>query len=233
MKKKILLVEDEQAIRSMIRFALEVDLFDVTESSTAEQAWRMLNELQKENHLPDLILLDWMLPGASGLEFALKLNKNSHTKNIPIIMLTARGDETDKVKALNAGADDYVVKPFSPKELIARIKAVLRRSEKEPPSEILSVGTIKLNLLSKQVFVNAIEVSMGPTEFNLLKFFMENKDRVFSRSQLLDLVWGQQVIIEERTVDVHIRRLRKVLQPMNADKHIITVRSSGYRMSAK
>lgn len=231
MATRILIVEDEKSIRSMIRFALEAEQFQIEESGTAEQAWGLLRELETKDSLPNLILLDWMLPGASGMEFAVKLKRHSISEAIPIIMLTARGEEIDKVKALDAGADDYVVKPFSPKELIARINAVLRRSGVYHQANTLSVGAIKMNLESNQVYVKSSEVHMGPTEYKLLKFFMENKDRVYSRSQLLDFVWGRNIIIEERTVDVHIRRLRKVLKDFNAESQIRTIRGSGYRMS--
>lgn len=232
MRKKLLLVEDEPAIRQMLIFALEADGYETAEASTAEQAWGYINQSIKEgvDEPPDLILLDWMLPGASGLDFAKRLKRHKETATIPVIMLTARGEEDDKVRGLESGADDYIVKPFSPRELMARVKAVLRRQGVEIRSDELQVGRIKMDLQSHRVFVESTEINLGPTEFKLLQFFMENKNRVFSRAQLLDSVWGHQVILEERTVDVHIRRLRKSLQEANAEKQIQTVRGSGYRL---
>jgi two-component system phosphate regulon response regulator PhoB len=232
MSIRLLLVEDEEPIRKMLCFGLESEGFEILEASTSEQAWITLNRLHNENQeMPDLILLDWMLPGASGLEFAQKLKKKEFSNNIPIIMLTARGEEDDRVKGLDAGADDYIVKPFSPRELIARIKAVLRRQGKTS-DEVLQVGRIKLDKKIHQVIVDGTALHMGPTEYKILQFFLENKDRVFSRSQLLDSVWGQQTVIEERTVDVHIRRLRKVLSEVGAENQVHTVRGAGYRLSS-
>ncbi len=232
MKTTILLIEDEAAIRQMLIFALEAEGFHVREASTAEKAWSLLVQCEKEQlDYPELILLDWMLPGASGLDFSKRLKRHTATAKIPVIMLTARGEEDDRVRGLESGADDYVVKPFSPRELIARIKAVLRRRSGESVEEILQIGIIKMDLLNHQVLVKGEEVKLGPTEYKLLKFFLQNKNRVFTRTQLLDSVWGHQVVLEERTVDVHIRRLRKALAKVDAESQIQTVRGAGYRLS--
>ncbi len=232
MKTTILLIEDEAAIRQMLIFALEAEGFHVSEASTAEKAWSLLVQCEKEQlDYPELILLDWMLPGASGLDFSKRLKRHTATAKIPVIMLTARGEEDDRVRGLESGADDYVVKPFSPRELIARIKAVLRRRSGESVEEILQIGIIKMDLLNHQVLVKGEEVKLGPTEYKLLKFFLQNKNRVFTRTQLLDSVWGHQVVLEERTVDVHIRRLRKALAKVDAESQIQTVRGAGYRLS--
>jgi two-component system phosphate regulon response regulator PhoB len=178
-------------------------------------------------------LLDWMLPGMSGIDFAKKLRSNTLTKTIPIIMLTARSDELDKVKGLEVGADDYITKPFSPRELNARIKAVLRRKAPELTEDILKINGLELNPVSHRVTGNNKALEMGPTEFRLLHFFMSNPERVYSRSQLLDKVWGSQIFIEDRTVDVHIRRLRNILTQSQHENLIQTVRGSGYRLSTK
>ncbi len=232
MKIKLMIVEDEQAIRQMLKFSLEVEGFEIIEAATAEQAWRMLSKHgETDFDLPDLILLDWMLPGASGLDFSSRLKRHQETASIPVIMLTARGEEDDRVRGLDSGADDYVVKPFSPKELIARIRAVLRRQQGDSIEKEIKVGKIRMEINNHKVFVDAIEIDLGPTEYKLLKFFLENKNRVYSRTQLLDLVWGHQVVLEERTVDVHIRRLRKALSISDADKQVQTVRGAGYRLS--
>jgi len=181
--------------------------------------------------VPDLILLDWMMPGISGVELASKLRQLNRTSRLPIIMLTARGEEEDKIRGLEAGADDYVTKPFSPKELIARINAVLRRTAEDNEGDTLETGAMKLDTIGHRVSINNQPLELGPTEFRLLHFFMTHKDRVFSRSQLLDQVWGDHVYIEERTVDVHIRRLRRALESFDCAKYIQTVRGSGYRFS--
>ena len=195
---------------------------------SAEHAEKLINEA-----LPDIILLDWMLPGMSGIDFAKKLRSNTLTKTIPIIMLTARSDELDKVKGLEVGADDYITKPFSPRELNARIKAVLRRKAPELTEDILKINGLELNPVSHRVTGNNKALEMGPTEFRLLHFFMSNPERVYSRSQLLDKVWGSQIFIEDRTVDVHIRRLRNILTQSQHENLIQTVRGSGYRLSTK
>ncbi|MEN8215780.1 MAG: phosphate regulon transcriptional regulator PhoB [Pseudomonadota bacterium] len=222
----ILVVEDEAAIREMLQFPLNKAGFVVEEAADVYQAKTLIF-----NRLPELILLDWMLPDTSGIEFARQLKKDSKTQQIPIIILTARGEEEDKIRGLEVGADDYVTKPFSPRELIARIKAVMRRVSTH--SEKLVVKDLQLYSVEHRVMVGTDEVQMGPTEFRLLQFFMQHPERVYSRDQLLDQVWGANVYIEERTVDVHIRRLRKALAPHGYDRLVQTVRSVGYRFSVR
>lgn len=225
---KILLIEDEAAIRDMLKFTLSAAEFDVSEAANAEQGWSMILE-----NPPELILLDWMLPGVTGVSLAQRIRQNDKTRSIPIIMLTARGEEDDQVQGFEAGADDYVVKPFSPRALMARIKALLRRQDSEVSGgETLSAGRMQLNLGSHRFSVDNHEVKLGPTEFKLVHYFMTHANRVFSRAQLLDHVWGENIIVEERTVDVHIRRLRKLLEPEGVANYIQTIRGSGYRFSA-
>jgi two-component system, OmpR family, phosphate regulon response regulator PhoB len=224
-KKKVLIVEDEIAIREMIKFAFHKSDFVLIESENAEQAQVLII-----NEHPDLILLDWMLPGLSGLEFAQRLKKDDRSDEIPIIMLTARGEENDRIRGLDSGADDYVTKPFSPRELMARIKAVLRRVSPEK-SGIIEIAGIRLDNESHRVTLGGENLNLGPTEYKLLYFFMTHTERVYSRSQLLDLVWGGDVYIEERTVDVHIRRLRKALSEHKSKHFVQTVRGAGYRFS--
>jgi two-component system phosphate regulon response regulator PhoB len=222
----ILVVEDEAAIREMLNFSLGRAGFDVHEAADARQAQDMINQ-----QVPDLILLDWMLPGTSGVDLAHKLRLNTRTRELPIILLTARGEEENKIKGLEAGADDYITKPFSTQELIARIRAVLRRTVSPSSEDIIKMGELSLDTVSHRVMVQDTPVELGPTEFRLLHFFMSHAERVFSRSQLLDQVWGNNVYIEERTVDVHIRRLRRALEAFACDKYIQTVRGAGYRFS--
>lgn len=224
-QKKILLVEDELAIREMMKFAFHKSDYILLEAEDAELAQVMI---MKEH--PDLILLDWMLPGISGLELAQRLKKDESSKEIPIIMLTARGEENDRIRGLDAGADDYVTKPFSPRELMARIKAVLRRTTPDEGG-VLELGGICMDSDKHRLSVADQPFDLGPTEYKLLHFFMTHPERVYNRSQLLDRVWGGDVYIEERTVDVHIRRLRKVLTEYNVDHLIQTVRGAGYRFS--
>ncbi len=226
-QKKILLVEDELAIREMMKFAFYKSDFILLEAEDAEQAQVMI----MQEH-PDLILLDWMLPGISGLELAQRLKKDPASKEIPIIMLTARGEENDRVRGLDAGADDYVTKPFSPRELMARIKAVLRRSTPDQDG-ILEIGGIRMDSARHRLSVGENKFALGPTEYKLLHFFMTHPERVYDRSQLLDRVWGGDVYIEERTVDVHIRRLRKALAEFKVEHLIQTVRGAGYRFSTE
>jgi two-component system, OmpR family, phosphate regulon response regulator PhoB len=226
MDKNILIVEDEKAIRDMIKFSFFNSGFHLIETESVKQAQTVL-----AHEKPDLILLDWMLPGKNGVDFAKELRStDSKSADIPIIMLTAKSEEHDKILGFGAGIDDYVVKPFSPKELIARINAVLRRVGKKSGSKLEAAG-IEINEDSHRVSYDGNELSLGPLEYKLLYFFMSNVDRVFSRSQLLDKVWGSDVFIDERTVDVHIRRLRKILSPFKMEKLIQTVRGSGYRFS--
>jgi len=223
----VLVVDDESAIREMIRFALGKSDMTVHCAASAKEALEKITE-----QTPDIILLDWMMPNMSGPELTRRLRKDSVTKHIPIIMLTARVSEDDKVTGLNAGADDYIVKPFSPRELVARINAVLRRSEPGGADGKVSAGSISMDTVSRQVFLHDKPTHIGPTEYRLLEFFMTHENRAFSRSQLLDHVWGTNVFLEERTVDVHIRRLRKILEKAKLDHYIQTVRSHGYRFVA-
>lgn len=228
MTANVLVVDDEAAIREMLAFSLGEAGFNVQEAADASQARRLLAEA-----LPDVMLLDWMLPGMSGVDLARMLRKNDATRRLPIIMLTARGEEGDKLKGLDSGADDYITKPFSPRELVARINAVLRRTAPIPNDEPLVVAGLRLDPASHRVTAGEMALDMGPTEFRLLQFFMTHTERVYGRAQLLDQVWGDMVEVEERTVDVHIRRLRKALSPSGHDRLIQTVRGSGYRFSAR
>ena len=226
MSASILVVEDEPAIQELLRINLENAGFSVRAAENAESAYEQIREA-----LPDLILLDWMLPGQSGLAFARSLRGDARTRELPIIMVTARSDESDRVAGLEAWVDDYVTKPFSPRELKARIKSVLRRRAPEAAQEQLTVGPLSLDPATHRVTAREEAVSLGPTEFRLLKFLMARPERVHSRAQLLDKVWGDHVYIEERTVDVHIRRLRLSLQPIGCAGMIQTVRGSGYRLA--
>ncbi len=226
--KHVLIVEDEAPIRDMIRFALERAGFRVTEAEDAQGA-----RLSMAEQRPDMVLLDWMLPGVSGAEFARELRRDDLSADLPIIMVTARVDEDDRVRGLNLGADDYVTKPFSSSELVARVRAVLRRSLPGGEDETLELDGLVLDAASQRVAAGEAPVKLGPTEYRLLRFFMSNPERVYSREQMLDRVWGQNVFVEERTVDVHIRRLRKALAPHGFDSFIQTVRGSGYRFSRK
>ncbi|SIO05740.1 two component transcriptional regulator, winged helix family [Sulfurivirga caldicuralii] len=227
--QRILVVEDEAAIRDMLAFTLGAAGYEVVQSANAEQAWQQL-----QDRLPDLVLLDWMLPGTSGVAFLQRLRKDARFARLPVIMLTAKGEELDQVEGFEAGADDYVVKPFSPRALVARIGALLRRggvSERRPEADVLKVGDLVLERASHRVRCKGKPVALGPTEYRLLDFFMHNPDRVFTRTQLLDQVWGNHVVVEERTVDVHIRRLRKALEPAGCERMVQTVRGAGYRLS--
>ncbi|THD12286.1 phosphate regulon transcriptional regulator PhoB [Metallibacterium scheffleri] len=226
MHKRILIVEDEASIRDMVAFALRKADMDPVHAADARAA-----QLAIAEKVPDLILLDWMLPGLSGLDLARRLRKEQLSREVPIIMLTARGEEMDRVSGLEAGVDDYVVKPFSSRELIARIRAVLRRSQGEDGEGVIEAGALRLDGPAHRVHAGTQPVPIGPTEYRLLHFFMTHPDRVYSRTQLLDHVWGSSVYVEERTVDVHIRRLRKTLEPFGLDAMVQTVRSAGYRFS--
>jgi two-component system phosphate regulon response regulator PhoB len=229
MSADILVVEDEPAIQELLALNLIQAGHNVLRALSVEQAQMLL--LTREA-LPDLIILDWMLPGMSGIEFARKLKSDEFTKAIPIIMLTARGEETDKVRALDVGADDYVTKPFSPRELNARIKAVLRRSAPEMTDDPIEVSGLRLDPGTHRVSGNGALLDLGPTEFRLLHYLMSNPERVHTRSQVLDRVWGGGVYVEDRTVDVHIRRLRLALSSTGHEDLIQTVRGTGYRFSA-
>jgi two-component system phosphate regulon response regulator PhoB len=224
----IMVVEDETAVRDMLKLSLGRGGYQVVEASTAAQARGLL-----ASERPDLILLDWMLPDVSGLELARTLKRDARTRGLPIILLTARGEEEDKVRGLDAGADDYITKPFSPRELMARIKAVLRRGQGEGQEATIEIGGLCLDAAAHRVTAQGRAVVLGPTEFRLLRFFMTHPERVYSRAQLLDQVWGTQVFIEERTVDVHIRRLRKVLEEHGQERLVQTVRGAGYRFSKR
>lgn len=228
MSRTILLVEDEAPIRDMLSFVLEQAGFNVDEAEDYDVGLEKIRE-----PYPDLILLDWMMPGGSGVQLAKKLKQHDIAKDIPVIMLTARSEEDDKIRGLEAGADDYVTKPFSPKELVARIKAVMRRVTPTSKEEPIEFSGLILEPVSHRVTSNDAAVDMGPTEFKLLHFFMTHPERVYSREQLLDNVWGTNVYVEDRTVDVHIRRLRKAISTNGHDAMIQTVRGSGYRFSVK
>ena len=226
MQKRILIVEDEAPIRDMVAFALRRADMQALHAADALAAALAIAETP-----PDLILLDWMLPGLSGLELARRLRADAATAAIPIIMLTARGEELDRVSGLEAGVDDYVVKPFSPRELVARIRAVLRRSGAGADAEVFEVAGLRLDAAAQRVSARGADVELAPMEYRLLHFFMTHAERVYSRAQLLDHVWGAGVYVEERTVDAHVRRLRRALEPHALAGLIQTVRGSGYRFS--
>ena len=223
----ILVVEDEPAIQELITLNLEQSGYSPLRANDAEQAIELVRD-----ELPDLVLLDWMLPGMSGIEFARRLRADRRTQDVPIIMLTARAEEHDKLSGLETGADDYITKPFSPRELNARIRALLRRRAPQTTDDIVEANGLKLDPVSHRVSGNGKPLTLGPTEFRLLHFMMTHPERVYSRAQLLDHVWGDHVFVEERTVDVHVRRLRKALEQTDHDRLIDTVRGAGYRFSA-
>jgi two-component system phosphate regulon response regulator PhoB len=224
--KRILIVEDEAAIRDMVAFALRKDGMLPVHAADAREAQHAIAA-----QVPDLILLDWMLPGMSGIEFARRLRREELTREIPIIMLTARGEETERVGGLDAGVDDYVVKPFSTRELMARIRAVMRRTSGEDGGGVVELGGLRIDGAAHRVSHEGQPLQLGPTEYRLLHFFLTHPERVYTRGQLLDHVWGGGVYVEERTVDVHIRRLRQVLEPVGCDALVQTVRGAGYRFS--
>ncbi|HKX98337.1 MAG TPA: phosphate regulon transcriptional regulator PhoB [Steroidobacteraceae bacterium] len=225
---RILVVEDEQPIRDLIAFGLRRAGCDVALAEHSQAALASIGDRR-----PDIVLVDWMLPDMSGLELIRVLRRDANTRDIPVVMLTARGEEADKVAGLESGADDYVTKPFSARELIARIQAVLRRSAPVGESERVDVEGLSLDQAGHRVTAAGKAVALGPTEYRLLAFLMTHPDRVYSRSQLLDRVWGGNVYVEERTVDVHVRRLRKSLEPSGCDRFVQTVRGAGYRFSAQ
>ncbi len=227
MAATILVVEDEPAIQELISCNLELAGHQALRAESAEQALEMVRA-----ELPDLVVLDWMLPGMSGIEFARRLRADKRTQGVPLIMLTARAGEQDKLAGLETGADDYLIKPFSPRELNARVKAVLRRRAPQATDDAVEVAGLKLDPAGHRVTGNGTPLALGPTEFRLLHFLMTHSERVYSRAQLLDHIWGDHVFVEERTVDVHIRRLRKALEPTRHDRLVQTVRSAGYRFSA-
>ncbi|MBM4233153.1 MAG: phosphate regulon transcriptional regulatory protein PhoB [Gammaproteobacteria bacterium] len=224
--KQILVVEDEKPIRDMIGFGLRRAGFEVREAADARLA-----RAELANRRPDLVLVDWMLPDLSGLEFTRQVKRDPNLRDLPIIMLTARAEEADKVAGLEGGADDYVTKPFSPRELVARINAVLRRVDPQVEGEVMSFEGLSLDTVAHRVLADGRPVSLGPTEYRMLEFFMSHPDRVYSREQLLDRIWGGNVYVEERTIDVHIRRLRKALEEFGYDRMVQTVRGAGYRFS--
>jgi len=223
---RVLVVEDESAIAELISINLRHAGHEVTIAGTADQA-----QFEVDRVLPDLVVLDWMLPGQTGLALAKRWRSQARTKDLPVIMLTARAEEADKIAGLDAGADDYLVKPFSTNELLARIRAVLRRKAPEALDTLVDVAGLKLDPATRRVTRDEREVRIGPTEFRLLHFFMTHPERVHSRAQLLDRVWGDHVFIEERTVDVHVKRLREALEPVNCARMIETVRGAGYRLT--
>ncbi len=224
----ILIVDDESAIRQMVGFTVTGDGYTIEEAGDADEATAMIQE-----STPDLILLDWMLPGVSGVDFAKRLKRDPATRDIPIIMLTAKVEDDDKVTGLDSGCDDYVTKPFSTKELLARIRAVMRRRQENTGMEVIDVQGLQIEIDTHRVSIHGQPIELSPTEFRLLHFFVTHPERVYNRSQLLDSVWGNNAYIEERTVDVHIRRLRKILNPYQFDQYIQTVRSVGYRFSTQ
>ena len=226
----VLIVDDEDAIRDMLRMALEVSNFRCLEAEDIRQAHRLIVDER-----PDIVLLDWMLPGGTGLELLHRLKRDELTREVPVIMLTAKTAEDNIIQGLDVGADDYLTKPFAPRELIARIKALLRRLGTGDAGDIMRVENLVLDTLGKRVFIGDTQLEMGPTEFNLLQFFISHPERAYTRGQLLDQVWGANVYVEERTVDVHIRRLRKTLQSTAGDYSnlIQTVRGTGYRFSSR
>ena len=226
--KQVLIVEDERPIREMIAFGLKRAGFDVREAEDCRSARAALADRR-----PDLLLVDWMLPDMSGLELTRAIKRDRETRELPIILLTARSEEGDKVAGLEGGADDYVTKPFSPRELLARINAVLRRSTVNASEERIQVEGLALDQASHRVLIGEETIGLGPTEYRMLEFFMTHPERVYSRDQLLDRIWGGNVYVEERTIDVHIRRLRKALEEFGYDRFIQTVRGAGYRFSAR
>lgn len=226
--RTILIVDDEAAIRDMLRVALEMADYKVLEASNAQDAHAMIVDEK-----PDLVLLDWMMPGTSGIELARKLKREEVTAEVPLIMLTAKGEEDNKIQGLEVGADDYITKPFSPRELVARLKAVLRRADPQLSGYPIRVQGLCLDPGSHRVTINERAVDMGPTEYRLLEFFLTHQERAYTRSQLLDHVWGGNVYVEERTVDVHIRRLRKALAIDEHENLVQTVRGTGYRFSTQ
>ncbi len=225
---KVLVVEDEAPIRDMLTLVLEQQGYQVTSAEDYDVALQHICE-----PYPDLILLDWMLPGGSGINLIKHLKREALTRSIPVVMLTARGEEEDKVKGLEVGADDYITKPFSPKELLARLKAVIRRVSPTALEETIEVQGLKFDPVSHRVSASGTPIDMGPTEFKMLHFFMTHQERVYNREQLLNFIWGTNVYVEDRTVDVHIRRLRKALEPTGHDGLVQTVRGAGYRFSTK
>ena len=223
-KQSILVIDDEPAIRDMLQIALDAAGFKVGLAEDAKQAYPIIIDTP-----PDLILLDWMMPGTSGIELLRRLRRDAI--NVPVIMLTAKIEEASKISGLDSGADDYIAKPFSPRELVSRVKAILRRTSEESNKEVIFAGALKLDQLNRRVNIGDTLVSLGPTEYKLLQFFLTHQDRVYTRDQILDNVWGRNVYLDERTVDVHIRRLRKAISIAGHENYVQTVRGAGYRFS--
>ena len=227
-KHTVLIVDDEAAIRGMLCIALEAADFNVLDAENAQQAHAMIIDKQ-----PDMVLLDWMMPGTTGLELLRRLKRDELTAKTPIIMLTAKAEEDSKIAGLDSGADDYIPKPFSPRELISRVNAVLRRIGREALKEPISIGELIFDPLGHRVSIAGEPINLGPTEYRLLQFFLTHQERVYSRGQILDYVWGGNVYLDERTVDVHIRRLRKAISVAGHENYVQTVRGAGYRFSAQ
>ena len=225
-RKPVLIVDDEAAIREMLKVALEIAEFDCIEAKNAYEA-----QVTVTDQRPDLVLLDWMMPDVSGLEVLRRWRQNEETASLPVIMLTAKAEEENTVKGLDTGADDYISKPFSPRELASRIKALMRRTQPDAPEDMLRTADLAIDPVSRRVTIKDQPIALGPTEYRLLEFFMTHPDRAFTREQLLNKVWGANVYIDERTIDVHIRRLRKALSIDNYENTIQTVRGFGYRFS--
>ena len=223
-KQSILVIDDEPAIRDMLQIALDAAGFKVVLAEDAKQAYPIIIDTP-----PDLILLDWMMPGTSGIELLRRLRRDEI--NVPVIMLTAKVEEASKIAGLDSGADDYIAKPFSPRELVSRVKAILRRTSEESIKEVIFAGALKLDQLNRRVNIGDTLISLGPTEYKLLQFFLTHQDRVYTRDQILDNVWGRTVYLDERTVDVHIRRLRKAISIAGHENYVQTVRGAGYRFS--
>ena len=223
-KQSILVIDDEPAIRDMLQIALDAAGFKVELAEDAKQAYPIIIDTP-----PDLILLDWMMPGTSGIELLRRLRRDE--TNVPVIMLTAKVEEASKIAGLDSGADDYIAKPFSPRELVSRVKAILRRTSEESIKEVIFAGALKLDQLNRRVNIGDTLISLGPTEYKLLQFFLTHQDRVYTRDQILDNVWGRNVYLDERTVDVHIRRLRKAISIAGYENYVQTVRGAGYRFS--
>ena len=223
-KQSILVIDDEPAIRDMLQIALDAAGFKVGLAEDAKQAYPIIIDTP-----PDLILLDWMMPGTSGIELLRRLRRDEI--NVPVIMLTAKVEEASKISGLDSGADDYIAKPFSPRELVSRVKAILRRTSEESIKEVIFAGALKLDQLNRRVNIGDTLISLGPTEYKLLQFFLTHQDRVYTRDQILDNVWGRNVYLEERTVDVHIRRLRRAISIAGHENYVQTVRGAGYRFS--
>ena len=227
-KHTILLVDDEAAIRDMLAIALEAAGYNVLQAENAQQAHACIIDRH-----PHLVLLDWMMPGTTGLELLRRLKRDELTEKIPVIMLTAKAEEDSKISGLDAGADDYIAKPFSPRELISRVKAVLRRIGREELKDIITVDQLSFDPLSHRVSIADKDINLGPTEYRMLQFFLTHQERVYSRDQILDYVWGGNAYLDERTVDVHIRRLRKAISVAGHDNYVQTVRGAGYRFSTQ